>query len=173
MTVYLALLRGVNVGGKARLAMSELRALYEAMGFEDVRTFIQSGNVVFSSNSAPVASELEAAVEKRFKIESPTIVRTAADLDRIIRNDPFPDADRKHVHVGFMAKELSEAALHGLDLERFEPERIAVVGSEIYFRLPLGMGQSKLASFVSRKLTVPLTIRNWNTVVALAALAAT
>jgi uncharacterized protein (DUF1697 family) len=165
-----ALLRGVNVGGKGRVAMKELRELFESLGFEDVRTLIQSGNVIFRAASKPSPSTLEKAIAERFQVTSPVVLRTSSELAKIVRDDPFADADRAFLHIGFMVGRVSPAELAALDVARFAPERIVASGTEIYFHLPRGMGNSKLAGYLSRRLGDSMTIRNWNTVTTLAEL---
>jgi uncharacterized protein (DUF1697 family) len=150
--------------------MRELRELFELLGFKDVRTLIQSGNVIFRAAQKPSPSKLQAAIAERFQVTSPVLLRTSSELAEIIRNDPFGDADRGFLHVGFMVAPVSAAELAALDVERFAPERIAAFGTEMYFYLPEGMGNSKLASYVSRRLGGSMTIRNWNTVTTLAEL---
>ncbi len=172
MSNYVALLRGINVGGKAPMAMAALRSLFEDLGFRDVRTFIQSGNVIFQSPSTPVESDLEAAILERFKISTPVVVRSAAALERVAARDPFPGTEAAHLHVGFLTRLPTREELSVLDVERFVPERIAAVETEMYFLLPGGMGRSKLASYVNRHFSVPMTIRNSKTVTTLADLAA-
>ena len=169
---YVALLRGVNVGGSGRVPMKELRELFELLGYEDVRTLIQSGNVIFRAAEKPSPSTLQAAIAERFQVTSPVVLRTSSELVKIIRSDPFGDADRAFLHVGFMVAPVPAAELAALDVERFAPERIAASGSELYFRLPGGMGNSKLASYVNRRLGGSMTIRNWNTVTTLAEVSA-
>jgi uncharacterized protein (DUF1697 family) len=171
MTVYVALLRGVNVGGKARVAMAELRALFEELGFKEIHTFIQSGNVVFSSRSKPTPGALESAIDARFEITTTVVVRSASELDRVVSNGPFPGSDTAHLHVGFMTKAPPDDELAKLDVQRFAPEQVVVIGAEAYLLLPLGMGRSKLASYLDRRLRVPMTVRTWNTVNSLLALA--
>jgi uncharacterized protein (DUF1697 family) len=134
---------------------------------------IQSGNVVFRSASPPSSSGLEAAIAERFQITSAVVLRSSSELAAAINNNPFGDVDGKYLHVGFMVQALSEAELAALDLGRFAPERIAAVGAEVYLCLPLGMGNSKLASHVARRIGASMTVRNWNTVTTLAELAAT
>jgi uncharacterized protein (DUF1697 family) len=169
---YVALLRGVNVGGKGRVPMQELRELFESFGFENVRTHIQSGNVIFRSSAMPSTSVLESALFDRFHIASPVVVRTSSELSKVIRNDPFGDVDRSYLHVGFMAQAITDAEVASLELDRFAPERIAAAGTEVYFCLPGGMGNSKLAGYLNRKIGGSMTVRNWNTVTTLAELAA-
>jgi uncharacterized protein (DUF1697 family) len=171
-SVYVALLRGVNVGGSGRVPMKELRELFELLGFEDVRTLIQSGNVIFRAAKMPSPSTLQAAIAERFQITSPVVLRTSSELVKIIRNDPFGDADQAFLHVGFMVAPVPAPELAALDVERFAPEQIVASGTEVYFHLPRGIGNSKLASYVNRRLGGSMTIRNWNTVTTLAELSA-
>jgi uncharacterized protein (DUF1697 family) len=152
--------------------MKELRELFELLGFEDVRTLIQSGNVIFRAAKKPSPNTLQAAIAERFQITSPVVIRTSAELAEIIRNDPFGDADRAFLHVGFMIAPVPAVELAAPDVERFAPDRIAASGSELYFHLPRGMGNSKLASYLNRRLGSLMTIRNWNTVTTLAELSA-
>ena len=170
MPTTVALLRAVNVGGR-KLPMADLRALVESLGFSDVRTYIQSGNVVFTSPRAPKAELLEAAIEERFGLAVDVILRSSAQLERALAQDPFPDADRARVHVGFMASKPGAAVVAGIDTDSFAPEAFAVVGTELYLHLPNGMGRTKLPDYVLRRLKVPTTLRNWRTVTQLAELA--
>jgi uncharacterized protein (DUF1697 family) len=168
---FVALLRGVNVGGKNPLAMVELRALVESLGFADVRTFIQSGNVVFSSDEPVVALDLERPIEARFGLAVAVVLRTAAELERVVQADPFPEAERARVHVGFMAGRPRAAAAAALDHARFLPEEFVVSGRELYLHLPSGMARTTLPAYLGRALDVPTTLRNWNTVTKLLELA--
>jgi uncharacterized protein (DUF1697 family) len=170
LPVAVGLLRGVNVGGRT-LPMAELRELVESLGFENVRTYIQSGNVLFSAKKRPAPAVLEEAIERRFGLEVDVMLRSAMELERTIERNPFPDADRSRLHVGFMATKLSAAAAGTLDADGFLPEQFAIVGTELYLHLPNGMGRTKLPDFVLRRIKVPTTIRNWNTVTKLAELA--
>jgi len=170
-SVYVGLLRGVNVGGKNKLPMADLRSLCEHLGWSNVRTFIQSGNVIFTSENAPKALLLEVAIEERFAMKTNVLLRTASDLVRAVKRSPFAEAERAYVHVAFVSKNVSETVVTSLDHERFTPDKFAVIGSEVYLYLPNGVGQSKLPAYLVRQLKVPVTIRNWNTVNKLAELA--
>jgi uncharacterized protein (DUF1697 family) len=161
---YVGLLRGVNVGGKNKMPMVELRVLFESAGFSDVRTFIQSGNVIFKSKQKPTSSFLEAAIAKRFAIMTNVVLRTSSEIRTVLKHNPFPIDEEARVYVGFMAQKPSAAMVDALDHERFGAERFAIVGAETYLYLPLGMGQSKLPSYLDRQLKIPTTVRNWNTV---------
>jgi uncharacterized protein (DUF1697 family) len=166
----IALLRAVNVGGRT-LPMADLRELVASLGFSDVRTYIQSGNVLFSSSRAPEPTVLEAAIEQRFGLVVDVILRSRAQLERALDQDPFPAADRARVYVGFMASKPGAAVVKGIDADAFSPEAFAIVGAELYLHLPKGMGRTKLPDYVLRRLKIPTTLRNWNTVTKLVELA--
>ncbi|HUQ40096.1 MAG TPA: DUF1697 domain-containing protein [Acidimicrobiales bacterium] len=173
MPTYVALLRGINVGGKNKVPMAELRAVFEALGHSDVRTYIQSGNVVFSGPKAPTPATLEKAIGAEFGIDLTVVVRTPAQLSAAVgKKNPFPTANTSALHIGFMAEAPAAAAVKALDRERFLPEEFAVVGSDLYLHLPDGMGRTKLPPYLDRQLKVPTTVRNWNTVTKLVELAA-
>ena len=171
MPRYVALLRGINVGGKHSVPMAKLRALCEELGHTDVGTYIQSGNVVFEARRKPTPASLERAIEQRFGLAVDVMLRTPAELERAVERDPFADADRSKVHVGFMARRPPAAAVRALDLDAFLPEELAVVGTELYLHLPNGMARTKLPDYVLRRLKVPATIRNWRTLTKLVELA--
>lgn len=147
--------------------MADLREVVESLGHDDVRTYIQSGNVIFSAKRLPASSSLESAIEKRFGLKVDVMLRTPAQLAKVVERDPFPKADRSKLHVGFMARAPGAAAVRKIDADSFLPEQFAVVGSELYLHLPNGMARTKLPDFVLRRLKVPTTIRNWNTVMKL------
>jgi uncharacterized protein (DUF1697 family) len=165
-----ALLRAVNVGGR-KLSMAELRELFESLGYADVRTYIQSGNMLFAAPRAPKPAVLESAIEGRFGLAFDVVLRSGAELRRVLERNPFPGADRSRLHVGFMATKPTAAALTSLDRDAFLPEQFAVAGREIYLHLPGGMARTKLPAYVLRQLKVSTTMRNWNTVTKLAELA--
>jgi uncharacterized protein (DUF1697 family) len=168
---YVALLRGINVGGKHAVPMAKLRALCESLGYGDAATYIQSGNIAFTAARAVTPTAFEKALAAEFGFEIPVVLRTEAELARVMKGDPFPKAERAHVHVGFMATKPPAAAVKAIDHERFLPEEVVVKGCEIYFHLPNGMGRAKLPPHVDRALKTPTTVRNWNTVTKLLALA--
>lgn len=163
-TRSVALLRGVNVGGHGSLKMDALRDAFVALGHHDVRTYIQSGNVVFSSELEVGRVELGAALARELGVELAVVVRTAAELQAVLDADPFPDAPRSARHIGFCDARPREGVLDELDPGRFAPEEAAIVGSEVHLLLPDGMGRAKLPVALGRKLDVAVTYRNWNTV---------
>ena len=171
--MHAALLRGVNLG-KRRLPMKDLAGIFADAGCADVRTYIQSGNVVYRAGAAlarRVPDLVEAAIAERFGFDAPVVTRTAAELAAVVRANPYADeaeANPKSVHVGFLREQPSARAVAALDPDRSPPDTFVVKGREIYFHFPNGMGKSKLTNpwFDSRLGTVS-TMRNWRTVLTL------
>jgi uncharacterized protein (DUF1697 family) len=172
MSTIIALLRGINVGGKAAIRMAELKASFEALGFEDVVTYINSGNVVFRGSN-PDAAAIEKRIEKDFGLTVSVMLRTPKELAAIEESNPFPRAEPARLHVVFLSGRPTARAVAGLDPDRSPPDEFRVVGREIYLHTPGGIGRSKLAGdYFERTLGVQATTRNWNTVTKLLALAA-
>lgn len=172
MATYAALLRAVNLGARNRVAMADLRALVDGLGGKDVRSYVQSGNVVFGhrSGAARLETALEQAIEREFGLEITVVVRSAAQLARVVRANPFDPAG---LYVSFLALAPKRAAVRELVEADHGPDRIAVKGKEVYLHLPGGYGQSRLNNaFLERRLGVRATLRNWRTVAAVAELAA-
>lgn len=171
MPRYVVLLRGINVGGRNKVPMTELRALVESLGHTDVSTFIQSGNMVFTTRRSVTPRSLETAIGRRFGIDITVVLRTLHELNGIVEANPFASVDPSKLHVGFMAQKPSAAVVATLDADAFRPEEFAIQGSELYLHLPNGMGRTKLPAFLDRRLRIPTTIRTWNTVTRLLPLA--
>jgi len=154
--------------------MKDLARIFEAAGCADVRTYIQSGNVVYRAGAElarRVPALVEAAIAERFGFDAPVVTRTAAEIAAVVRANPYPDeadSNPKSVHVGFLRHEPAARAVSALDPDRSPPDTFIVRGREIYFHFPNGMGKSKLTNpwFDSRLGTVS-TMRNWRTVVTL------
>lgn len=170
MPRFVALLRGVNVGGRNPLPMAELRALVESLGFTEVVTLIQSGNVVFSAERSPTSGLLESAIEERFGLTLPVIVRSGEELRRALAANPYPAAEPGTLHLGFLAATPAAGDVAALEPDRYLPERFQLQGAELYLELPAGMGRSKLPAYLERGLRVPVTLRNWATSMKLLAL---
>ncbi len=169
MTAYAALLRGINVGGKNKVPMADLRTLFETLGHADVVTYIQSGNVVFTSASKPakIAAGITDAIAGEFGLTVPVIVRSRTELRRVLTSNPFLDAGvaPAKLHVTFLADRPAQAAIAKLDPDRSLPDEFAVVGREIFMFMPNGMGRTKLTiDWFERCLGTRGTARNWNTV---------
>jgi uncharacterized protein (DUF1697 family) len=179
MPTAIALIRGINVGGKRKLPMSTLRTLCESLGLRDVRTHIQSGNAVFQcpQRTLPrLASRLEDAIEAAVGFRPAVIVREPADLRRVLDNHPFrdqPDLDPAHLLVMFLAADPPATAAAALRAVKVQSERLALAGREAFLYFPDGIGKSKLSmAAVEKALGTPGTCRNWNTVNALIEMAA-
>lgn len=163
------LLRGVNVGGRNKLAMPALREALEEAGMREVVTYVQSGNVVLESTAKPAAlvREVEMAIAKGFGLEVEVLVRTRAELAKIVRADPLGDlADQEKLYqVTFCAGKPDAKALAKVAERAVEGERLLARGKEIFAWFPHGVGRSKLAAALSKQnLGVLTTARNWTTV---------
>ena len=167
---YVALLRGINVGGRNRMPMDELARSFEQAGCVSVRTYIQSGNVVFMAAPAIALSAREsvaATVSARTGTDIPIVLRSAADLARVVDENPFlgGSQDPRALHVGFLADKPSQDRVSSLDPDRSPPDEFVVRGEEIYLRLPNGVSGTRFtASYMERALATPATFRNWRTV---------
>jgi uncharacterized protein (DUF1697 family) len=177
---YVALLRGINNVGSRRLLMGDLAAAFEEAGCEDVRTYIASGNVVYRASAAlarRVPALVEAAIAARSGFESPVVTRTAAEMDAIVRANPYArEAARNHkaVHVAFLRDRPSAAQVAALDPDRSPPDTFVVNGREVYLHLPNGVAGSKLTTmWLDARLATVSTWRNWRTVLTLREMAGT
>lgn len=166
--VYVALLRGVNVGGRSRLPMPALRAIATGLGHRDVTTLLQSGNVVFSSDEADpavIGAALERAIEESKGLEVSVIVRTHHELASALARTPYAAVDGTKAHVVFLSREPDPERVAALDPARSPPDRFTVDGREIHLDLPNGAGRTKLTlDWFERRLDVRGTARNRNTV---------
>jgi len=174
MGVMVALLRGVNVGGASTLPMGKLREVASACGYEDVRTYIQSGNLVFSApdsaTAAGVADELRTAIAERTTVRPAVVVRTGDELAAVVDANPFADRELAAVHVVF-GPSADDASIAGIDLGGFAPEEAVTRRRETYLFLPAGVGRSRLAAAISRGKGGDGTMRSWRTVMKLLAMA--
>jgi uncharacterized protein (DUF1697 family) len=171
---YVALLRGINVGGKNMLPMKELVGLFSAAGCGEVVTYIQSGNIVFCAEDK-VVKQLDRLiakqVEERFGLKVPVVLRTASELDAVVRGNPFlkAGAAEEMLHVLFLADRPSADLVAGLDPARSAPDEYVVVGRDIYAKLVTGAAKTKLTNaYFDSKLKTVSTMRNWRTVLKLA-----
>ncbi|UQX88479.1 DUF1697 domain-containing protein [Jatrophihabitans telluris] len=177
MTVFIGLLRGINVGGHATLPMADLRRIAGQAGLSDVKTYIQSGNLVFTSSRRDeqgLADDLTAAIKADAGIEPAVVLRTLAHWQQAISSNPYAvgAVDPKSLHVCFFADTPPNDVLDGIELSAYEPEAAQVVGRQLYYFLPNGLGRSKLAADLSRRKPIKAgTVRNWRTVQKLAELA--
>jgi uncharacterized protein (DUF1697 family) len=176
MARQIALLRGINLGSNRRVAMGRLRELLAGLGYGDVRTYLQSGNVVLTSPASPerLQRELEQQIAKELGLDTRVLVRTRDELADVIERDPLAgvaDNPRRY-QVSFLSAEPDAEVVRELDKVDVAPERFVVSGREIYTWHPDGIQRSKLNKELSdRRLGVIATARNWNTVTKLLALA--
>lgn len=174
----IALLRGINVGGNKMVAMADLRALLTRLGFADVQSVLQSGNLVFSlrgasRSCAALESQLEKEVEKALGVKSDFHVRTADEWKAVIGGNPFraeAASDPGHLLVSFFKAPLVTANVKALQAAITGPERLHADGRHLYMTFPEGIGNSKAGLLVDKKLAARGTARNWNTVMKLSAL---
>jgi uncharacterized protein (DUF1697 family) len=172
----IVLLRGVNVGGRNRVAMQALREALEQAGVKRVRSYLQSGNVVVESgaSAAELARQCEAVIAERFALQVAVVVRTRDELAEVVRHDPLGKLadDPKLYQVSFCSTEPDGDAVHKAAERAAGGERLVVHGREIYAWFPDGVGRSRLAAQLGRQnLAATVTARNWTTVVKLLALA--
>ena len=175
----LALLRGVNVGGKRPMTMAALAEVFTDLGCTAIQTYIQSGNILFTPPAAALtAGTLARCIEQRFGFPVPVVVRTAEAFASSVASNPFlaqgmDQMALKQLHAVFLAEPLEPEQLIWLSSQAEGSEQLAALGNEIYLYLPYGFGRSKLAiACTSRRFPATGTIRNWTTVLKLAELLA-
>src|SRR5690348_15926441 len=169
MPRQIALLRGINIRARNRISMSELRHSLSEAGFHDAQTYVQSGNVVMSSDLPParLARELERLIAKRFSLEIRVVVRTRDELAKVVKRNPLGDVvdDPKRYQVSFLSDKPGRAMVERLNEVAAPTERFEVVGREVYAWHPDGVARSKLWALLAGKgLGVTATARNWTTV---------
>jgi uncharacterized protein (DUF1697 family) len=172
MTRHIALLRGINIGPRNRIAMPALREALEAAGFDDVRTYVQSGNVVLSSDAKPdaVAREVERVIQETFGLDIAVVTRTRDELAEVVKRNPLGDVaeNPKRYQVSFLDQELDPEVIDKLTAAAVETERLEAIGRELYAWHPDGVARSKLWGRLAGKgLGVKATARNWTTVTTL------
>jgi len=173
---YIALLRGINVGGKV-LKMADLKEAVAGLGFDDVRTYLQSGNMVFKArkaSNAEIAERVGTAIKSHKAMDVKIMVRTAREWDVVIANLPYPQADEhpKTVHAFILDDQPGKDRIAIFRAKEAGHDAWEIVGDTLYLHTPDGLGKSTLGNFVERTLKVSMTARNWNTVKALKELAA-
>jgi uncharacterized protein (DUF1697 family) len=170
---YICLLRGVNVGGNKLLKMAELKALFDALRFREAKTYLQSGNVVFRSDEtdrAVLTRRIEEGIRKKSGMEVKVILRTAAELRKVIAANPLPPEDRNPsgLVVAFLAGPIANDSKALLTSLKIASEELQFADRELYLYFQSGMAESKLSrALTEKKVGVNVTARNWNTVNAL------
>ncbi|MFK7749364.1 MAG: DUF1697 domain-containing protein [Kordia sp.] len=162
--IYIAILRGINVSGSKKLPMAELRELLAKLGFENIQTYIQSGNVVFKSSQKDqekIGSQIAEAIKKQYDYEVPVLVKTIAQWKTAIVNNPFTEEDISKQAITFLASIPEETTI---DIDG-KGDQFKIVHSEVYLYCPNGFGRSKLSNnLFERKLKTQATTRNWRTI---------
>jgi uncharacterized protein (DUF1697 family) len=176
MPLQIVLLRGINIGPNNRIAMAALRELLTEAGFDDVRTYVQSGNVVLGSElePEPLERECERLIKGRFELTIPVVVRTRDEVAAVVARNPLRDVaeNPKRYQVSFLSAPLEPAVVEKLNAAVSPPERLEIDGREIYSWHAEGIARSKLwAAVASKGLGVKATARNWTTVTTLLAMA--
>ena len=167
---YVALLRGINVGGNTMIKMERLRDVFSSLGFENVKSYINSGNLAYDTKKTDdqkLAAKIRSAIKSEFGLDIPVMVRAAAEIEKIVKDNPFDGqfTDPKSLHVFFLADTLSAENEHLLMEKSSDAEKIAIRGREIYYLLRISVVDSILGKgFIDKKLKVPATARNWRTV---------
>jgi uncharacterized protein (DUF1697 family) len=180
LTIYIALLRGINVGGKNKIKMADLKSMFEGTGMCRVKTYIQSGNVLFQSDEEEetLRQKLEQEIEATFGFAIKVILRSSEALKKVTENCPFSKdeiaaaeatAEGESLYVSFLLQEPSEEGIKRLEAYKSETEEYKIVDRDIYLLFPQSILKSKLANNL-HKLDVPVTVRNWKTVTKLVAL---
>ena len=169
MPAYAVLLRGVNLGSHNRIAMPKLRAALTDAGYDDVQTYVASGNVVLRSSKgeAAVVKDVRAVIKATFELDIPATARTAAELKKVVKANPFvkrADNDAKQLHVAFLSAKPAAAKVKTVDPHRYDPDELKVTGREVFAWCPNGFGRSKVLNGIEKSLGVEATVRNWRTV---------
>lgn len=168
--IFISLLRGINVSGQKKVPMQQLKELYEKLGFTSVQTYIQSGNVIFSSNERDAAKlqvKIESAIKKEFGFDVLVFVRTSADLEKIVKNNPFTQQETESLYITLLSQVPVEIPA---DLDKFKApnDKYKIINDVIYFYCPEGYGKTKLSNnLFEKKLKLNATTRNYNTINAL------
>jgi uncharacterized protein (DUF1697 family) len=173
MTTYIALLRGINVGGNRKIPMADLRALFVDAGCDSVTTYIQSGNVVFTHrtrSSGVLGTDLERRIKAANGFDVPVFLRSASEWAAVVQNNPFAGVEPTKLLVAFLSVDPGPGAADAIDPAAFAPEEFVLLGREVYLHLPNGAGRAKLPQALS-VLHTPATTRNWRTVMKLLELA--
>ncbi len=171
MNKKIAILRGINVGGKRKILMADLKSLCEKLQWDNVKTYIQSGNVIFNSDKFNVAleDELENSIAEKFGFDVPVIVRNAKEFQDLIEKNPFiKDSDITQLHVTFLKEKPTEENINNTKTYNYEPDKFQINEKEVFVYCMGKYHQSKLTNnFFEKKLKIGATTRNWKTVLKL------
>ncbi|RZJ45124.1 MAG: DUF1697 domain-containing protein [Chryseobacterium sp.] len=171
MTTHLALLRGINVSGHNMMKMEALKTMLESLGFQNVRTYLQSGNVFVDTeeeSASKIGFMIKQEIFKVFGHEVPIIVITKEDLELCFKNNPFlkeKEVDTKKLYVAFVSIALKSENINDLKISQFKPDEASIDGNRIFVKYAVGAGKTRFdQKYIEKKLNVTSTMRNWNTV---------
>ncbi|WP_426485170.1 DUF1697 domain-containing protein [Flavobacterium sp. 2] len=176
MKTHLALLRGINVSGHNMMKMEALKTMLENIGFQNIRTYLQSGNVFVDSEeeASKIGFMIKQEIFKVFGHEVSVIVITKEDLELCFKNSPYlkeKDLDTKKLYVAFVSTVLKSENINDLKISQFKPDEASIDGNRIFIKYAVGAGKTRLeGKYIEKKLNVIVTIRNWNTVTNLLAM---
>lgn len=170
MATHLALLRGINVSGHNMMKMEALKTMLENIGFQNIRTYLQSGNVFVDSDeeASKVGFTIKQEIFKVFGHEVPVVMITKEDLKSCFSNNPFlkgKDIDTKKLYVAFISTKLKKENINDLKISQFKPDEASIDENRIFIKYDVGAGKTRFdQKYIEKKLNVTATIRNWNTV---------
>jgi uncharacterized protein (DUF1697 family) len=173
MTTYISMLRGINVGRNKRVKMEDLKLLYKSLDLKDVKTYIQSGNIIFKSrnpDSKDLSNKIKVKIREVFGFDVTVIIRTEKEYKKVIEDNPFKEEDKKQLYVTFLSEIPSKNLIEDINVDlgyktQYNLDKYVINRKEIYLYLPDGYGNTKLNNtFFEKKLKVSSTTRNWKTV---------
>jgi uncharacterized protein (DUF1697 family) len=174
MNTKIAILRGINVGGKRKILMADLKELMSALGYQNIRTYIQSGNLIFEKDekieNKEIAKNIENAIEKKFNFEVPVIVLSAKEIENAVANNPFykADTDINKLHLTFLNEVPDKDKQEVAESFDYTPDQFEIIGRNAFIYCEDSYHKSKLTNdFFEKKLKVKATTRNWKTVLKL------
>ena len=167
---YIALLRGINIGRNKRIKMADLVKTLESLGFKNVKTYLQSGNVIFEHDSGDIAEiteNIERKISETFSFSVDVIIRTKDELENIVKGNSFikdTDIELDKLHVTFLSDIPNQKAVLNLDINKAENEKFEIIGREVSLYCPNGYARTKLKNdMFEKRLNVVATTRNWKT----------
>lgn len=170
MTTYVSILRGINVSGYRMIKMDALKDLCAKLGFRNIHTYIQSGNIVFQydkTNTTEISNIIKTAIKQTFGFDVPVITLTVDDLDKIIKNNPFlkdNSYNLDYLHITFLSDKPSSENFEAINHGEYKNDQLELIDTSVYLYCPDGYGKSKLTnSFFENKLKLIATTRNWKT----------
>lgn len=168
MAIFLSILRGINVSGHKQIKMADLKVLYESLGFKNVTTYIQSGNVIFENiNAKDLSKQIEKSIFEKYNFHVPVIIRSIEEMGKTLHDNPFlkeKNVELDKLHVTYLENEPLAESLDKMKEINYAPDRFYIAGKEVYVYCPGGYGNTKLSNtFFENKLKVKATTRNWKT----------